>query len=180
MSERRRANLKLTGRLTLFAAGSFAFGFALVPLYDVLCQVWDVGNRWYGTEARNVVERPVMDRLVTIEFVTNVPNGGTWEFSPHVASMRVQPGRLYEATFHARNLSGAATIGQAVPSIAPNDMAKYLQKTECFCFRPQSFAKDESREMPVRFIIDPDLPADVDRLTLSYSFYDTHRLTAAR
>jgi cytochrome c oxidase assembly protein subunit 11 len=166
----------LVARLLLFVAGSFAFGFALVPLYSVLCKVWDTGNRWYGTQARNVVERPVTDRLVTVEFVTNVPNAGHWLFLSHQTELKVHPGKLYDASFYAENRSGAAVIAQAVPSIAPTSMARYFQKTECFCFRPQSFARAEGRDLIVRFIVDPALPEDVDRLTLSYSFFDTPKL----
>jgi cytochrome c oxidase assembly protein subunit 11 len=171
----------LTGRLLLFAAGSFAFGFALVPLYSVLCKVWDTGNRWYGTQTAEaaVVERPVADRVVTVEFIASVPHAGDWEFAPHVTSMQVHPGKLYSAEFHAKNLTGSAVVAQAVPSIAPTSVARYFKKTECFCFRPQNFARDESREMPIRFIVDPDLPPDVDRITLSYSFFDLPRTAAA-
>ncbi len=164
----------LVGRLLVFVAGSFAFGFALVPLYDVLCKVWDVGNRWYGTQTAQaaIVERPVDGRVVTIEFLANVPNSGHWEFHPHVATMQVHPGKLYETTYYAKNRAGEAVVAQAVPAIAPSAVARYFQKTECFCFTPQRFAKDEGREMPVRFIVDPDLPDDVDRVTLSYAFFD--------
>lgn len=166
-------------RLALFTAGSFAFGFALVPLYSVLCKVWDTGNRWYGTQARHVVERPALDRLVTIEFLSSVPNTGHWDFHSNLAELRVHPGKLYTATFYARNRSGVPVVAQAVPSIAPSSVARYFQKTECFCFRPQRFGVDEGRDMVVRFIVDPDLPADVDRVTLSYAFFDSPQVAAA-
>jgi len=168
-------------RLLVFTAGAFAFAFALVPLYSVLCKVWDTGNRWYGTQtaAAAVVERPDAGRLVTVEFVANVPHQGEWEFAPHVTSMRVHPGKLYEAEFHAKNLTGQAVVAQAVPSIAPSAIARYFKKTECFCFKPQHFSVGESREMPIRFIVDRDLPADIDRITLSYSFFDLPQTAAA-
>lgn len=176
-----RRHRRLVTSLLVFTTGSFAFGFALVPLYDVLCQVWDVGNRWYGTQTAqaSVVEHPVGNRLVTIEFISSVPNSGHWDFRPHVATMRVHPGKLYSTTYYAKNRSGGAVVGQAVPAIAPSSAARYFQKTECFCFTPQHFATDEGREMPVRFIVDPDLPADVDRVTLSYSLFDTPQGPAA-
>jgi cytochrome c oxidase assembly protein subunit 11 len=62
-------------------------------------------------------------------------------------------------------------VAQAVPSVAPITTAKYLQKTECFCFTPQSFGASEEREFTVRFIVSPDLPSQVDRMTLAYSMY---------
>jgi cytochrome c oxidase assembly protein subunit 11 len=178
----RRANRALVTRLVAFTAGSFAFGFALVPLYSVLCKVWDTGSRWYGTQtaAAAVVEHPVTDRLVTVEFIANIPRAGDWEFHPQVNSMQVHPGKLYETTFYARNMTGAAVVAQAIPSIAPGSVARYFRKTECFCFRPQSFATGEGRDMPLRFIIDPELPPDVDRVTLAYSFFDRPQTVAAR
>ena len=166
-------------RLIAFALGSFAFGFALVPLYSVLCKVWDTGNRWYGTQAKHVVERPAVDRWVTIEFLSSVPNAGHWDFRSNLTELKVHPGKLYTATFFAHNLSPVAVVAQAVPSIAPSSVAKYFQKTECFCFKPQYFGIDEGRDMTVRFIVDPDLPADVDRITLSYSFFDSPQVAAA-
>jgi cytochrome c oxidase assembly protein subunit 11 len=93
--------------------------------------------------------------------------------------MEVHPGKLYETTFHARNLTAGAVTGQAVPSISPARAARYFQKTECFCFTPQRFDAGEVKEMPVRFVVDRGLPAGVDRLTLSYSFFDTARLAQA-
>ena len=89
--------------------------------------------------------------------------------------MEVQPGRLYETHYRARNLSGQATTGQAVPSVAPLRAAQYFVKTECFCFTPQHFARDEEREMAVRFVVDRELPPGIDRLTLSYAFYNVGR-----
>jgi cytochrome c oxidase assembly protein subunit 11 len=168
------AHRGLVFRLILFVIGSGAFGFALVPLYSVLCKVWDTGNRWYGTQTAeaSVVQKPVLDRLVTIEFVANVPNAGHWDFETKQASMQVHPGQLYQADFSAKNLSGRDVIAQAVPSIAPQSVAKYFKKTECFCFTPQKFQTGQARDLKVRFIVDPDLPVGVDRLTLSYSFFD--------
>ena len=158
------------------AAGSFAFGFALVPLYDVFCEVTGIGTREPLTRAGTAEgQSPVTDRTIVVEFTASVPSGG-WEFEPVAATMEVQPGRLYEAHYRARNLSGHATTGQAVPSIAPARAAQYFVKTECFCFTPQHFARDEEREMAVRFVVDRELPPGIDRLTLSYAFYAVGRV----
>ncbi len=180
-SDGRRHHRPLLARLLLFTAGSFAFGFALVPLYSVLCRVWDTGNRWYGTQTAqaSVVERPVTNRVVTVEFISNVARAGDWEFAPDVVSMQVHPGKLYATSFYARNLTGTPVVAQAVPSIAPSAVARYFHKTECFCFRPQPFAPGEGRHMALRFIVDADLPMEVDRVTLAYSFFDLPQ-TAAR
>ena len=109
----------------------------------------------------------------------NVAHQEDWEFAPTATTMKVHPGKLYEATFHAKNLTGHAVVAQAVPSIAPQTIARYFKKTQCFCFEPQKFAIAESREMPIRFIVDRDLPPDIDRITLSYSFFDLPQAAAS-
>ena len=164
-------NRSLAARLVLMAAGSFAFGFALVPLYDVVCDIAGIGRGQLSRAGSAEGQAPAEDRLVTVEFTASVPAGG-WTFEPVSPTMEVQPGRLYETHYRARNLASGATTGQAVPSVAPMRAARYFVKTECFCFTPQQFAAGEEREMAVRFVVDRELPAGIDRLTLSYAFYD--------
>jgi cytochrome c oxidase assembly protein subunit 11 len=168
-----RANRKLTRQLWVFAAGSFAFGFALVPLYDVLCDVTGYGDRSRLVEAASIEEAPDEDRMVTVEFVSTRPTFGAWDFRPAASSMKIQPGKLYEATFQARNLRDQAVTATAVPSVAPLQATQYFQKTECFCFTPQPFEARQTRKLSVRFIVDPKLPANIDRLTLGYAMYDS-------
>jgi len=170
-----KRNRSLVVRLLLMAAGSFAFGFALVPLYSVFCEVTGIGSNERLARAGTADgQTPVAGRMIVVEFTASVPSGG-WEFEPVASSMEVQPGRLYEAHYRARNLTGGDTTGQAVPSIAPLRAARYFVKTECFCFTPQHFAKDEERELAVRFVVDRELPPGIDRMTLSYSFYNLGR-----
>jgi cytochrome c oxidase assembly protein subunit 11 len=165
-------NKKLTLKLGAFALGAFAFGFALVPLYDVLCDITGFGNQKSLAEQRLSVEEPDDTRTITVDFMTDLPSVGSWEFRPTVASMQVHPGRLYKTEFFAHNLTGHDTTAQAVPNITPGKAAGYFRKTECFCFTPQHFAKGEQRPMVVRFVVDPAIPNSVDRITLSYTFYD--------
>ncbi|MCS6947368.1 MAG: cytochrome c oxidase assembly protein, partial [Steroidobacteraceae bacterium] len=120
-------------------------------------------------------ERPDLDRTVTVEFLAQLPTVGKWEFRPAVGSMVVHPGKLYETEFIAHNLTGQDTVAHAVPNVAPGKAAPWFRKTECFCFTPQSFKAGEERRMPVRFIVDRDLPRYLDRITLSYVFYDAVR-----
>jgi cytochrome c oxidase assembly protein subunit 11 len=176
----RKSNRGLTAKLLLMVAGSFAFGFALVPLYDVFCEITGIGSRDRLSQASAVDVSATTDaRTFTVEFTSSVPAGGQWEFEPVSVTMDVQPGRLYETHYRAKNLSGQSLTGQAVPSVAPARAARYFMKTECFCFTPQQFARDEEREMPVRFVIDRELPTGIDRLTLSYAFYDIGRVAGA-
>ena len=169
---RRRENRSLALKLGVIALGSFAFGFALVPLYDVLCDITGFGNQKRLAERSVATEHPDTSRTITVDFVADLPSSGNWEFRPVLRSMQVHPGQLYAADFVARNLTGRATIAQAVPNVAPSKAAAYFHKTECFCFTPQPFAVNEERALPVRFIVDPALPPYVDRITLAYTFYD--------
>ena len=175
----------LVFKLSLFVAGSFAFGFALVPLYHVLCSITGLGNqkslsRAYALginqETQQQTQPGAQDaaqqRIVTIDFLANLPSVGNWEFRPITQSMQVHPGQLYEADFFAHNLTGHDTTAQAVPDIVPSKLAAWFHKTECCCFTPQSFKRGEQRVLPVRFFVDPDMPGYVEHLTLSYTFYD--------
>ena len=165
----RKPDRSLTRSLVLMAAGSFAFGFALVPLYDVICEA--AGIRVNDAPSAIQASEAGAGRNVTLEFVSIVPDGSGFQLTPETKSMDLQPGKLYEAKFRIRNNSTVPVVAQAVPSVAPSTTAKYLQKTECFCFTPQQFAASEEREFTVRFIVAPDLPKQVDRMTLAYSVY---------
>jgi len=174
----RRENSSLTRRLLVMVVGSFAFGFALVPLYDVICEA--AGIRVNDAPSA-IAETAASGREVALEFVSIVAPGGEWELVPETTAMVVQPGRLHEAKFLIRSRASVPVVGQAVPSVAPSYTAKYLQKTECFCFTPQDFGPAQEREFTVRFIVDPDLPPQVDRMTLAYSMYTLpERRLAAR
>jgi cytochrome c oxidase assembly protein subunit 11 len=164
----RHRNASLTRRLLLMAAGSFAFGFALVPLYDVVCDL--AGIRVNATPS-DAVETATAEREVTLELVSALAPGSDWELTPESAAITVVPGRLHAAQFRIRSRAGRPATGQAIPSVAPAFAARYLQKTECFCFTPQQFGADEEREFTVRFILDPRIPPQVDRMTLAYSMY---------
>jgi len=174
----RRERASLTRGLLLMVAGSFAFGFALVPLYDVICEA--AGIR-VNDAPSDITESAADGREVALEFVSILAPGSEWELVPATKELVVQPGRLHEATFRIRSRAAVPVVGQAVPSVAPAYTAKYLQKTECFCFTPQDFGPAQEREFTVRFIVDPDLPVQVDRMTLAYSMYTVpERQLAAR
>jgi cytochrome c oxidase assembly protein subunit 11 len=174
----RREHASLTRSLLVMVAGSFAFGFALVPLYDVICEA--AGIRVNDAPSA-IKETAASGREVALEFVSIVAPGGEWELVPETRELAVQPGRLHEAKFLIRSRASVPVVGQAVPSVAPSYTARYLQKTECFCFTPQDFGPAQEREFTVRFIVDPDLPPQVDRMTLAYSMYTLpERKLAAR
>jgi cytochrome c oxidase assembly protein subunit 11 len=171
----------LVVKLLIFVAGSFAFGFALVPLYDVLCSITGLGNQKSLTRAVAAdLDTEDQSRTITVDFMTNLPTVGNWEFHPVTQTLKVHPGKLYEADFFAHNLTGFDVTAQAVPDIVPSKVAGWFHKTECFCFTPQFFKRDEQRVMPVRFFVDPQLPGYIDHLTLAYTFYDVPKAVAAK
>jgi len=160
------------------ALAAFGFAFALVPLYRIACEKV-FGVRLEQGPARVVAESDArQQRWVTVQFDGGVNSKLPWQFSPGQDSMRVLVGRQYEATYSARNTADRAIVGSAVPSVAPARASGYFSKTECFCFTAQTLQAGEARDMPVRFIIDPALPAGVKTVTLSYTFYKNDALTA--
>ncbi len=164
-------------RLVIMAVAMFVFGFLLLPpLYSVFCEITGLGGKTNQTAAV-MAESPDESRSVKLEFVTSVNAYAPWEFRAETDDMSITPGALYDATFIARNLAGRSKIAQAVPSVAPQQAAKYFKKLECFCFTTQEFASGEEKRMPVRFIVSSDLPAHIDTITLSYTFFDTERVS---
>ena len=171
-------NRSLTGKLLLLAAVMFGFGYMLVPLYNVFCEITGFGGRT-NTVAVDGQENPDFSRSVRIEFVTTINEYAPWEFAADRDSMEVTPGKVYYATFTAKNLTEDKKVAQAVPSVAPISASGHFKKIECFCFTNQEFQANEERAMPLQFIVDPDLPEFVDTITLQYTFYDTVRVSAS-
>lgn len=170
---------ELVVKLTLMACGMFAFGFALVPLYWVFCDLTGLGGRT-ASSAQQVVEHVDESRTVRVEFLASLGQTAPWEFRPEVRSMEVHPGKLYRAQYYAHNLTARETTGQAVPSVAPGEAADHFKKVACFCFSNQHFAPAEKRDMDVVFMIDPELPEYIDTVTLSYTFFTVENLSASK
>ena len=167
-------------RIALISAGSFVFAFSLVPLYNVACEkVFGIKleRGALGAQAAAGMASTVA-RDVRIQFDGTVNSKLPWDFKPVQQSMVVQPGKQYEAMFVARNKASTAIVGNAAPSIAPNQASGFFNKTECFCFTQQMLKAGEERLMPVRFIVNPSLPGDVSTITLSYTFYINETATA--
>lgn len=167
-------------RIALISAGSFVFAFSLVPLYNAACEkVFGIKLERGAAGAQQVAGmKPDAARSIHVQFDATVNSKLPWTFSPLQMSMDVHPGQQYEALFVARNSSEEAIVGNAAPSIAPNQASGYFTKTECFCFTQQTLKPGEERIMPVRFIVNPSLPQDVATITLSYTFYLNDTATA--
>lgn len=174
-----RANRRIGLKLAGVAVGMFVFGYALVPLYDVLCEVTGLNGKTGRAEA-TVSDRIDRDRWVTVEFTGNSMSGLPWEFQPLQKSVRVHPGEVAVAYYEARNTVSEAITGQAVPSVAPSNAATHFKKIECFCFSQQQLKAGEHRKMPVRFVVSPDLPKEVGTVTLSYAFFNADQVSAKK
>ena len=165
------------GRLIGVALGVFVLTFSLVPLYRIACEKIFGVRLERSASATDAMASATGTRTVRVEFDGGVNSKLPWSFHPEQLSMDVVPGQLNEALYFARNTSERTLVGSAVPSVAPARASGYFSKTECFCFTAQTLQAGESRDMPVRFIVDPDLPADVKTITLSYTFFKNDALS---
>jgi len=174
-----KSNAAGLGKMVGVSVAVFLLTFSLVPLYRIACEkVFGVRLEQGPGEAKATAVADAKKRLVTVQF-DGTPNSKLpWAFHPEQTTMQVEPGKLYEAKYFARNDGKRAIVGSAAPSLAPARASGYFTKTECFCFTAQTLQAGETRDMPVRFIVDPDLPDDVNTITLSYTFYKNDALTA--
>ncbi|TDJ45677.1 MAG: cytochrome c oxidase assembly protein [Gammaproteobacteria bacterium] len=171
MTDSRDRQRKHTALLLLVAVGMFGFAFALVPLYNVFCELTGINGKTSGQAAVSVQTSPILEREVTIQFLAHVGRGMPWEFRPMESRLRVRLGEVNETRFYVRNHANQAVTGQAVPSVAPGLAARYLHKIECFCFTQQTLEAGEEMEMLVKFYMGVDLPADINTLSLSYALF---------
>jgi len=165
-------------KLVGVSLAAFAFTFSLVPLYRIACEKVFGIRLEKGPGEASAASLVPKARTVTVQFDGGVNSKLPWAFHPEQLTMQVVPGELNEALYFARNDSERAIVGSAVPSVAPARASGYFTKTECFCFTAQTLQAGETRDMPVRFIVDPNLPADVKTITLSYTFFRNDTLTA--
>lgn len=167
-------NRRLARKLAAIALAMVGFGYLLVPLYRVYCELTGFNGAATSRAAYSDAALRKVDttRWVTVEFVATTNAGVPWEFRPDTVRLRVHPGDMVLTRFHARNLGQAAMVGQAIPSVTPGRAAAYFHKIECFCFSRQPLAPGEQKELPLQFQVDPALPADVGTLTLSYTFFE--------
>jgi cytochrome c oxidase assembly protein subunit 11 len=166
-------NTRLAWRLGLIVLAGLLFGFAIAPIYDVMCKRFGLNGR-ADSVATNFDKTIKIDksRWVTVNFTGNTMPGLTWNFKPKQSSMRVHPGEISLTSYMATNTANASELGVAVPSVTPEIAMLSFKKIECFCFKQQTLKAGETREMPVMFYVKPDLPSDINELTLSYAFYN--------
>ena len=190
MKKTRNSQRKHLVLLLLLAVSMFGFAFALVPLYEVFCELTGLNGKTSGraTVIEQVSQDPyhemkggkLTNREVTIQFLAHVGNGLPWEFRPTEPQLRVRLGEVNTTRFYVRNRASRAITGQAVPSVAPGRAARYLQKIECFCFTQQLLDAGEEMEMPVTFTVGADLPEAIHTFSLSYTLFQVDQAETAQ
>ena len=178
LQEQQKKGIKKTLiRSGILLVSMFAFAFALVPLYEVFCEVTGLNGKSSNLveeASQNSIDEIVVDtsREVRVQFVANNNKHMPWDFAPVVDEVYLNPGKIQTFIFKAKNRTGKDMVAQAVPSVSPNVAASYLRKIECFCFDTQALRAGESVDMPVRLYVHSALPKDITTLTLAYSLFD--------
>ena len=160
-------------KLCLIVVAMVGFVAALVPLYDLFCEVTGLNGKTGGPYVFDeAATEPDLDRSVRVNFITNTNEGMVWKFWPAKGSVKVNPGAASNVSFFVKNNTKFVMAGQAIPSVVPGAAAQYFHKTECFCFERQILQPGEEMEMPMRFIVDRALPKNIKSINLSYALFD--------
>ena len=169
MNEGSKKTIKL---LCFSVLGMFTFSFALVPLYDVFCEVTGLNGKIELEATTNQNLETEIGRDVSIQFVSHNNEQMPWVFRPSESQIKIQTGKYHTATFYVKNPTNKRMIAQAIPSVAPSNAASHLKKLECFCFEEQELAPGEEALLPVRLIFDDELPDSIKSVVLSYTIFD--------
>jgi cytochrome c oxidase assembly protein subunit 11 len=177
--ESTQKNRRTVLKLMIAAVLMFGFGFALVPFYNLLCKATGLNGKTNNVVVVNQTKTVDTNRVVTVQFVSTANANLPWDFYPLVKEIKIHPGENEKMAYYAKNNSGRTMTVQAVPSVTPGFAAKYLNKTECFCFTQQTFKAGEAKEMPLLFHLDKSLPDNVKVLTLSYTMFDAKNVKSS-
>ncbi len=168
----KQKNASLIKKLVIIVLSMFGFGYALVPLYNVFCDITGLNGKTADAAAQEVQYKVDSVREITMEFITSLNESTPMKFRVETSKMKIHPGQYYTVNFYAENETDKPLVARAIPSVTPGLTAEYLHKIECFCFSEQTFKAHEKKTMPVRFVIDPALPERYKTITLSYTFFD--------
>lgn len=169
-----KKNTKLVRKLVFIVLAMFGFGYALVPLYDVFCDITGLNGKPESEATTEVKYEVDLNRELTIEFITSLNKSTPMVFRTETKKMKIHPGKYYTVNFYAENKTDKKMVARAIPSVTPGLAVEYLKKTECFCFSEQTFEPNEGKTMPVRFVVDPEIPTKYNNktITLAYTFFD--------
>ena len=164
---------KTVGKLCLMVLGMVGFVIALVPLYDLFCEITGLNGKTGGPYTFDEAKAaPDTSRLIRVNFLTNTNEGMVWKFWPEKGAVRVNPGAANSVSFFVKNTTDKVMVGQAIPSVVPGAAAEFFHKTECFCFEQQVLQPGEEMQMPMRFIVGHELPKNISSINLSYALFD--------
>ena len=173
----KRENSRMLGKLAVVVVGMFGFGYALVPLYNAICEMTGINVLALGEQvvSGNKLQQAGntqvdTSRTITVEFDAN--SRGPWDFKPAQRSVQVHPGELTTVMYEFQNIQNRRMSAQAIPSYAPQQASAHFNKLECFCFNQYTLEPGERKSWPVAFVIDPKLSKDVTTITLSYTFFE--------
>lgn len=180
-------NRRMLGKLLVVAGVMFGFGYALVPMYQAICEALGINvlalgeqrvatGSWTGRASTRNTQVDT-SRKIVVEFDANAR--GPWDFKPAMRSVEVHPGELTTVMYEFRNVQNRTMAAQAIPSYAPKQAAPHFTKLECFCFNEYTLTPGERKAWPVAFVIDPKIPKDVTTITLSYTFFEVGGRTPA-
>jgi cytochrome c oxidase assembly protein subunit 11 len=185
----RRENAKMVGKLVVIAAGMFAFGYALIPIYKHICEM--TGINILSLSERQVPGNgvPGKDVEAAREHAGGQAAPSRWSSTPTRAApgisslhsalsrctRRADDGdvRIPERAEPAHGSTGHSQLRTASGSCA------HFNKLECFCFNQYTLEPGEKKQWPVAFVIDPKLSKDVTTITLSYTFFEVGGKTPA-
>ena len=171
--KKKRLNIATAKKLILICFSMFLFSFALVPLYNVICDVTGLNGNTSNLKEKSVfIKEVVSNKKLNIQFISHELDSKKLEFKPSEFEMTISPGKVYSTMYIATNKSDSNIVGQAIPSVSPNEASKYLKKIDCFCFEQQTFEPGEIAKLPLYFSIDEKMPSRIKTITLSYSFFE--------
>ena len=165
-------NKQLARKLLIVVVAMFGFGYALVPIYDVFCDITGINGKTDAEAVQEIAYKVDKERAVTVEFLTALNESAPMLFRAETKKLKIHPGQYYTVNFYAENQTDKTMVARAIPSITPGPAAEYFKTTECFCFNEQKFEAHEGKTMPVRFVVNPELPEKYKTITLAYTFFD--------
>ena len=164
---------KTVRNLSFVVVGMLAFGFLLVPIYDVFCEITGLNGKITGPSVLSYEIIKEEDRReLLVQFVTHNNESMPWIFKSKISQLRITTGVQQRAVFVFENTTSKDMVGQVIPSVSPGRGAEYFHKTECFCFEQQKLLAGERVELPVVFIVDPSIPTEIGSLSLGYTLFD--------
>lgn len=163
---------KFLRKPVLIIVAMFAFGFVMVPIYDVFCDITGINGKMDLSITAATPDGVIEDRIVTVEFVVNQNESMPWTFTPKHTTMKIRPGEIGRTAYYATNNSKKTMTAQAIPSIAPSIASKHFRKVQCFCFSSQKLGPKQHAAFDLHYYLDPKLPKEVKRVTLSYTLFD--------